>query len=882
MAASPAAFAFTDVQAGTIQIQIGDQRITLSQIEEHYLAALYAECNRVKLIVDEAPDERFQPRLQRIYVDLHTTESPSLYLFGRRLGLAETDPKKLLNQVWHALPKGELTAPTDNRDLATLWREPLSRLDDESLEKSAQTLGVSREQLQAALTNFSVLEVVHEVPRFVLLGDPGGGKSTLTQRLAGVLASSTHKLDEVEQGWLAETVSALGRWLLPVRIVLSRWAKEIDSQSKGVADDLIDQCVRLIGDAATVSGLKDDFINRLRGDTPSVLLLLDGLDEVVDEKRPQLLKAIRHFLDSYPHVPLILTCRIRPWQGWSEGKNRPLPLPVYTLDRLDNHAIANFLQRWYSELVYARIYDTTAAEVAHNRLLNAIQSGRRPELAEMAGTPLLLTMMARVNYKKGLPGSRAALYEEYVSELLWEWERRKQNDLGEESSLHLLLRRYEVREENSLSRALSRLAYEIHDRRRSGQDTVDITRSDLRTALERICPGDVKQKAAWALDLLALLDERSGLINCLDNRDPEERIYQFSHRTFQEYLAARWMADENPLGKFKSRIDQENWREAIFLALGYLISVRGQYHTALTLFDELLSEEAAADLNFDERWWRRVLLLGEGYTRLLGEQKASEVEEKALFKRVTQRIPHLLTSMMQDRAQPTRNRLEAGLLLSDLNIDPPGLDSFIEIPGLKLQIGKYPVTNKQFRRFVDDDGYEEQGWWSEEGWSERQEGNWSEPRYWNDDRFNHSNQPVVGVTWYEAEAYCNWRSAQLGIEVRLPSEAEWLAAAHASQQEYPWGNGFDLTRANTKESDLQQTTPVDMYQDGATAEGVYDLSGNVWEWSQDVDTDGWPWLKGGSWYDNGDSAKSSARLRDGPYFRNVDLGFRCVCVPISR
>ena len=256
MAASPAAFTFTDVRAGSIQIQIGDQRITLSQIEEHYLAALYAECNRVKLIVDEAPDERFHPRLQRIYVDLQTTESPSALLFGRRLGLAETDTTKLLNQLRRALPADERNTfkMQGKNPLAESWREPLSRLNGESLEKAAETLGVSSDRFQSALTNYSVLEVAREVPRFVLLGDPGGGKSTLTQRLAGVLASGTRSLDDVEQGWLSETVSAFGRWLLPVRIILSRWAKEIDERSKGVADDLIDQCVRPIGDAATVSG----------------------------------------------------------------------------------------------------------------------------------------------------------------------------------------------------------------------------------------------------------------------------------------------------------------------------------------------------------------------------------------------------------------------------------------------------------------------------------------------------------------------------------------------------------------------------------------------------------------------------------------------------
>lgn len=166
---------------------------------------------------------------------------------------------------------------------------------------------------------------------------------------------------------------------------------------------------------------------------------------------------------------------------------------------------------------------------------------------------------------------------------------------------------------------------------------------------------------------------------------------------------------------------------------------------------------------------------------------------------------------------------------------------------------------------MDAGGYaEDRPWWTPEAVKDIESASYNEgwrsgPRYWTDDRFNHATQPVVGISWYEAVAYCAWLSEKLGKEVRLPTQAEWERAARSSHgKEYPWGGDFDPAKANTKESKLNRTTPVHMYPDGRTPEGVWDLAGNVWEWSQD-DRSGGKALTGGAWWNNAKDVGASAR-----------------------
>ena len=123
-------------------------------------------------------------------------------------------------------------------------------------------------------------------------------------------------------------------------------------------------------------------------------------------------------------------------------------------------------------------------------------------------------------------------------------------------------------------------------------------------------------------------------------------------------------------------------------------------------------------------------------------------------------------------------------------------------------IDKYETSNKQFGEFIKAAGH-------------------PAPAYWDDPRLNKAEQPVVGVNWNDAKAFCEWAGK------RLPTEAEWEKAARGPQAfRYPWGNEFDSKKANFG-GEQSATVPINAYPEGVSSYGVYNMAGNVFEWVQD-------------------------------------------------
>jgi formylglycine-generating enzyme required for sulfatase activity len=151
----------------------------------------------------------------------------------------------------------------------------------------------------------------------------------------------------------------------------------------------------------------------------------------------------------------------------------------------------------------------------------------------------------------------------------------------------------------------------------------------------------------------------------------------------------------------------------------------------------------------------------------------------------------------------------------------------------------------------------------------------------------------VGVCWFEVRAYCAWLIAQTGETFRLPTEAEWEAAARGVQcRRYAFGDDFYAARCNTFETHIRHTTPIGVFPSGRTPEGLVDMTGNTWDWTSSLYTP-YPYdvadgreapsssgarrvVRGGSWDFNLVLARASFRNAFAPDLRHFNLGLRVV------
>ncbi|MCL4249308.1 MAG: SUMF1/EgtB/PvdO family nonheme iron enzyme [Anaerolineae bacterium] len=252
-------------------------------------------------------------------------------------------------------------------------------------------------------------------------------------------------------------------------------------------------------------------------------------------------------------------------------------------------------------------------------------------------------------------------------------------------------------------------------------------------------------------------------------------------------------------------------------------------------------------------------------------------------------VPVVTTPATPSPSALPAQRSGAGVRANPRSVDLlPAPFAWIEIPKKGYSIAKYPVTNAQFAKFIEAGGYREKQWWTEAGWKQRSNDKWTEPRFWNDSKWNGEEQPVVGVSWYEAVAFCLWLSEVTGEKIMLPTEDQGQYAAQGDDgRDYPWGKQWDASRCNNNVDGkgIGKTTPVQQYEGkGDSPFGVVDMAGNVWEWcltdydnkTNDINSNATlRVLRGGSWNDLSSVIfRCDLRLRNFPLLRNLNLGFR--------
>lgn len=695
----------------------------------------------------------------------------------------------------------------------------------------------------------------------VLVGHPGSGKSTHVRRMALWLSRRSAKT----LGLPADTVPVL----LPVQALSAEAATFREVVAAHLrADPRLDPA----------------FIEALLA-REHLVFLLDGVDELPDERaQARVARWLDQCLHELPHARMLVTRR-----PLDETTSAPEPagwLEVQ-LPPLDEAGARTMVRRWFR----ATARDEVARDTALDRAEAFLGELRAPEyrttrMFELTRNPLMLTALCVLHGRHGrLPTRRVDLFEQCVQVFLERWR--------ETASVP---RRFGEREARQV---LQPLAHWLHEGRHTHADAASIAavvEPPLRLALGPDCD---------ALGFVQALSDAEGLLARHD------AAYGFLHLGFQQYLCARHLralshGDPDVIDRLAERLGDPWWREVtlLLLALGEpalfdpfmrRVVARAAFvdhqdwitdciHEAVEVTPAPFVELLALPPGDDPELWRRQLAAWR-VLETLGPQARPEL---AVALR-THPLAELRRAAGHDEGpEPSVATVRTPRGAYELVEIPAG--SFMmgshhrerdrrggegpkhEVELARFFMGKHPVTNEEYGYYLS------------------QCPDVAEPAYWGDPRFNQPRQPVVGVSWHEAMAYCAWAG------LTLPTEAQWEYACRAGSRGAYWfgRKTADLDRVGWYAGNSGQRLHAVGEKD-PNPFGLFDVHGNVWEWCQDGFGDygghlprpgdglrhapqdgGNRMIRGGSWIDAAHAARSAYRLNRHPDNRLSYLGFRAV------
>ncbi len=805
----------------------------------------------------------------------------------------------------------------------------------------AALLGAAPEQTtrDADPQPISAVAVLGALPRVVVLGRPGSGKSTLVNYLAGQLARRGLGEDVPLEEWPDAAP-------VPVRIILRRFAAWLPvSPPPDLAGLVWDYIHTLVGNL----GCGDVFpvLQRALRQGQGVVFF-DGLDEVYEAdaagKRSLITDAIQAFTQPLTGGRVVITCReyaYRPGQGWRLPET---DFPIVELGLFTETQIRAFTAAWYGEIgPLLKGWTPQEARRQAEDLAHAVLAW--PQLYELGQYPLLLTLMAQVHGRDGtLPNDRAELYDRAVNLLLSHWESRVEREQGQQP-LPGLIARLGVRRD-VLRSALGRVALRAHERQeeKMGQREArpaDVTRHELWDILKaELGSYDQAQKVT------DYIQERAGLLQAQDHD-----TYTFPHRSFQEYLAAAALWEgANPEEALRDRVRRNPvwWREVFLLALGMK---RATPSSVAAVVETLLPDRAGRPVTPEPVVWAQLAAEAfseTGFDRHVAREANNPYPERftLIFRRT---YDWLETALTADAVLTPPARATAGEALARLGDErrgvgvraglpdivwcyvPPGpfwlgsdasdrqADSmerpadWYDIP-YPYWIARYQVTTAQWRAFVTATRYR-----------------LVDPK----SLWGSLNQPATSVRWWEAIKFSYWLteawrvadSLPQGYAIRLPNEPEWEKAARGGRRvptvpllrlaeeglafptdhpqrdhdrprrRYPWGNDPALNCANDEAAGIGAPSPVGIFPAGQTPYGALDMSGNVFEWTRSLyrrypyqpndgredETDRPVRVqRGGAYLSSPDRARCAFRhWLSPPHGRGEYTGFRVVVSPVA-
>ncbi len=781
----------------------------------------------------------------------------------------------------------------------------------------------------------SALEQLNRNSHLVLLGDPGSGKSTFVNFVALCLTGEALGEKEINLSLLTAPIPQDERsaskledkkekekpqqWdhgaLIPIRVILRDFAAR-GLPAAGVKTTAQHLWNFITSELATAT--LGDYADHLRQELlkKGGLLLLDGLDEVpeADKRRNQIKDAVEDFAAVYPRCRILVTSRTYAYQ------KQDWRLPDFSetiLAPFNKGQIERFIDRWYGYIGALRGLNPDDARGRAELLKRAVFASDR--LQSLAERPLLLTLMASLHAWRGgsLPERREQLYADTVDLLLDWWESPKtvRDAEGNIKVLQPSLAEWLKVDRQRVRDLLNELAFRAHQSQPELVGTADIAEQDLVAGIMSLSQNpDVKLAR-----LIEYLSQRAGLL-----LPRGVGVYTFPHRTFQEYLAACYLTDHDYPDQLAEllRADPNRWREVTLLAGAK--AARGAASTIWLLVDALCCKEAKGQTSdLSETWCAH--LAGQAIVESADLKRLSESNRIKVA-----RIKNWLVAIIRNEKFPAIERAAAGRTLAKLGDPRPGIGVYlheqIELPDMlwchipvgefwmgsdkkvdqdafdyelpqhqltlpDFYISRYPITNAQFQAFVKAGGYRMPQFWQDgtvkSGWDDKPR---SQPHDFGEP-FNLSNHPVVGVSWYEALAFCRWLNAmmlhidtntihvetihesslrelrelresressqypldqfQINVweqnriipqklssknwRITLPSESEWERAARGNDKRiYPWGAKQDPNRANYNDTGIGSTSAVGCFPGGVSPYGCEEMSGNMWEWTRSL------------------------------------------------
>jgi hypothetical protein len=495
----------------------------------------------------------------------------------------------------------------------------------------------------------------------------------------------------------------------------------------------------------------------------------------------------------------------------------------------------------------------------------------RSDLEDLVGNPMLLTAICVVYHEgKRLPQDRHDLYDRIVDNVLC-------NRFRHDEAARKLIRY-----------RLGFIAHGMHTVDGGGQPR-DVPAAEVDDAeVERLLLACRAENWFSEAVVKAVSDSRQELLTTTGLFLPQgEGRAGFYHLTIQDFFAAERLlqipqVDLDDL--FRTRGNVAQWRSTLNFVFGVLAKSPAK---AVPLLETLIGGLKRGEERLGLVAWDAIQILDKQNT----PWSASARDQFARF----------CVQSLSDEV-PLLPRHELGLalgLLGDprISVDVRESSDFVQIPAgtylvgdkrepfkvtQAFSIGRYLVTNSQYRLFVDDGGYADQRWWSPEGWAWLRK---EQPRHsalpdYPDSKFTNPSQPVVQVSYYEAEAFARWAGG------RLPTANESEAAARGpTGLEYPWGNDWRDGICNSIEAGLGSTSIVGLFPASQSQDfGLHDAGGNVWEWcAEESDARQQATnrvIRGGGWDDEAAYCRSAYRRRGGPGIRDYYLGFRVALVPV--